>query len=250
MDLYSKNYSFWDLFSKTSEIFRNNFKYLLLISLIIYLPLNIILEYVSQFILSEDFTLKEFSNYTKLAGFLQSVLWVIAEIFIIFLVKWYIDGKEETFNGYLKNSFSFWWKGALANIYYSIMVWLLLILLIVPWIIFAFYWIFFLQILVLKDKKVNYLKYSKELVKWKWWNIFWNIIVLYLILIVFSIWLWIIQGIYPFLDNLYANILVGYLLDFINIFILIFITLKFLNLDGIKSKKFEEIKNENEAVEL
>jgi len=241
MDLSNNKYGFWILFSKTFEILRNNAKYFLLISLIIYLPLNIILEYFWQYLLSEDFTLKELSNYTRLAGFLENIIWVVAEIFIIFLVKSYIDKDLKTFKEYFNESLSLWGKWVLANIHYSIFVWFLLILLIIPWILFAVYWIFFLQILVLKWKDFDYLKHSKELVKWNWWNVFFNIFILYLILFIIAFILGSIQGYYYiYLDNIYVDILVGTFIDYANIFIYIFITLKFLNLDWIKNKKKEE----------
>lgn len=228
-NIYNDTFTFWELFSKALNIFKEHFKYILLITLIIYIPINIIVYYLWEALLnSPEITFKQFSNYVKIIWWLETLIGVIASIFIIFLVKQSVDWEKKEFKEIFKKSIKKWTGAIWANILYNIWVGLLLFLLIVPWIIFAVYWIFFLYIFVLKNIEASKtFEYSKKLVKWRWWEIFgyWLFSTLSIIL------LWFLLGFTPNIEYIYIDISTSLVIDIYSLFVVILFTLKFLNID-------------------
>jgi hypothetical protein len=248
-NIYNDNLTFWDFFTNALNIFKENFKIILLITLIIYIPINIFIFYLWELLInSPEVTFEEFSNYIKIIWWLENIIWVIASIFIILLVKQYIDWEKIEFNILFKKSLNKWSNAVWANILYSIWVWLLLLLLIVPWIIFAVYWIFFIYALVLRDiSPTKTFDYSKNLVKWRWFEIFWYGAFSFFSLFFLSLLLWFI----PYIENIFVDISTNLILDLFHLFIVIIFTLKFLNIDKNETIDIEEIESHNkENVEL
>ena len=246
-NIYKDYFSFWELFLKSISFFKDNFKYILFISLIIYLPIDIASYYLSEnIIVFEDFSFEERLRYIKNINWISSIFWIIVVTFVIFLVKWDVDWEKKSFNKYFKLAISNWWKAIIWSICYWFFVWFFtLYLIIIPWIIFWIYWIFFLQIILLKKIKIlDSIDYSIKLVKWNWWKIFLSLIFLYSLLILLSLWMTFI----PYIENLFIDIFITFIIDLLYLFIVIFFTFKFLNLDrdnNLENKKEVE-KNEIE----
>lgn len=175
-NIYKDDLTFFEINSLWFKIFTDNIKNILLITALIYIPISIALYYLSGALLnSPDVSLKDFTNYMRIAGWLENLIWVIASIFVIFLVQSSLTNEIKTFKELFNRAISKWGISAWANIMYGIWVWLLTLLLIIPGIIFWILWIFFLQVLLLKENFTpsKALDYSKKLVKPIWWEIFW-----------------------------------------------------------------------------
>lgn len=255
-NIYKDSYSFWDIFTKSMSIFGQNFKNIALIVMLVYIPINVALFFLWDFFLnSPDVTFKDASNYMKIAWRLENLIWVIASIFIILLVKDHIDNEisetnssnNKTFAELLKSSLSKWAKAVWWNILYSIWVWFLTLLFIIPWVIFATFWAFFLYAIVLRDSKVwASFEYSKKLVTWRWWEIFLYVFFSFAVIMLVAFWSWYI----PNIENMYMDIGSNFLIDFLSMFMIVIFTLKFLNIDKNIEKQKEVISNTSTIDEL
>ena len=242
-NIYKEDFSFWEIYSASVDLFSKKFKNILLITLIIYIPINVILYFASEALLSSpEVSFGDYVNFMKIAGWLEQLIWVIASIFVIFTVKESLDNSEKTFWEILKLSFSKWWSAIWANILYSIWVWLLLLLLIIPWLIFAVYWIFFIYVIVLKDiSATKSFEYSKKMVKWRWWEIFGYWCFSFFWVLAF----WFLMWFTPYLDNIFVDVTTSIAIDLVYLFMVIIFTLKFINIDKNIVEEWEDKKLEN-----
>lgn len=242
-DIYNESYNFWELFSRSIEIFFANFKNILFICLLVYVPINTASYFLSDFLLSSpDASFKDFSNYLKMIWRLENIIWTLASIFVIFTVKDYLDWKTLSFWEILKQAFSKWWIVIWANIMYSIWVWLLLLLLVIPWIMFWIYWVFFIYLIVLKwVSATKSFEYSKKIVKWRWWEIFWYCLLSFLSAFLIWVWFWFTN--IP--DNIYTSVSTDLIIDLVSLFVVVLFTLKFINID-----KEQYIEKKEEIIEI
>ena len=242
-NIYQDKFTFWEIISKAIKIFKENINQILIITLLVYIPINIALFYLGESLMnSPDITFEQFSNYMEAAGWLENLVWVMATIFVIFIAKQSIDGEQKTFKENLQSTFSKWWVAICANLLYGFWVGLLLLLLIVPGIIFAVYWIFFIYILVLKDISISKtFEYSKKLVKWRWWEIFGYGLFSFATTFI----LWIALWFTPYVNTLLWDISTSVIVDLYSLFIVIIFTLKFLNID--KPEEQSDIEQENQV---
>ena len=246
-NIYEENMKFWELFSKSLDIFTNNFKNILLITLLIYIPIDVLLFYVWEYFLnSSNITFEGFSNYTRIAWWLESLFWVITSIFVILLVKNSLDSKETDFKELFKLSITKWPKVVWANILYSIAVWFWILLLIVPWIYLSVIWVFFLYAIVLNDKSVwESFTYSKKIVNWRWWEIFGYWFFSFMLVILFWLAMWFM----PYLETIYMDVFTSLLIDIVALFTVVLFTLKFINIDKNYKDEVVERVEEKESIE-
>ena len=156
-----------DIISKTWKIYTRNFVSILIITLIIYVPINIILFFVS-YANGEEISLP---SYFRLIQLSESLFGIIAVFAIIFITAKAVGGERLSPGSALKMSFEKWGSGILTNIVQGFILFLLLILLIVPGLIWIVYYSFTSQIVALNDLKYKRaLDYSKSLVKGNWWR--------------------------------------------------------------------------------
>lgn len=254
-DIYKDKLEFWELLSMAWSVYKNNFILITYICLLVYVPIWILDHFISTGIFtSSEFSVNDFTQYMRIIWWIENMLWVIASIFVILLVKKYLDWKSLVFSELLKETFSKWWRWIWWNILYSLWVWVLLLLLIIPWIIFWIYWYFFLYIIVLHDE-INVstsFEYSKNLVKWRWWEIFWY--ACFVLFFMFLTWL-LIWLIVPNIDQFFMDLLTSLIIDFVSLFLIVFITLKFINIDSLNNSWKEVVEivwwnNEKKDIEV
>ncbi len=155
--------------------------------------------------------IKDIENIYKLSGFLFQVIWFIAWLFIIrnFLIWTRVEVGDALLYGLKK-----WWIYIAASILYGLALLGGFILLIIPWIIFALWFTFYSYAIAFEEKSITEsLSYSKSLVVWRWWGVFWKVVWFWFVtwfllsLPVGIIW----YGTWYFLSN--DNIVVEVLLD-------------------------------------
>ena len=192
--------NFGEIFSQTWKDYKLNFKSILkFILLFIGIPafifsiINISLvlsnEDLKSLVLSNNF-----ENSSKL--FLLSTPYLISIIItglisiliylFVFSSLTNISIKKKTFNvkDLISSGKKSLWKYLLFSIVYLFFIFLLSLLLIIPGIIFLFYWILGDYVLFDRNKGImDSLKISKNLVKGRWWRVFGYSILIGLILI-------------------------------------------------------------------
>lgn len=241
-NIYQEALTFHEILSIAGKIFKENLKDILLITAIIYIPVSLALYFLWQNLNSPDVSFRDYTNYMKIAGWLENIFWVIASLFVIFLTKAKLDGQITNFQELIKKALSFWGKWVYGNIIYGLFVWLLLILLIIPWIIFAIFWFFYLQIIAFeKSPSVSKsLEYSKKLVKGRWWEIFWYGCMYIVWIVLLSFALGLVSGVIPYGEGIIIDTITSLMIDIYCLFFLIIVTLKFINLDSLVNGTISE----------
>lgn len=157
-----------EILSQSWEIFTAKFQSILIITLIIYIPLNFILELIPT-----DDTMEGIMMYMRAMQLLEGIIGILATIAIAFLVKGALDKREITWQESFKLAVDKWLKVLGTNIIAGILLVGLFILLIVPGVIFSIYWVFILYVVVFTDKwGFEAMKESKQLVQNRWWKTF------------------------------------------------------------------------------
>ncbi len=165
-----KIYSLDEIFSRAWNVFTKNFQLFLLISFLAYLPVVFIGLFNQNVLrLSGSFAVMMlFSMF--LLMFFMSILKAIA---VIYITEKGFYNKSIDFRLLLKQSLSKWSSVFFVDLVTVVFVFGLTLLFIVPGIIYAIYWSFAVCATVLRDKTgTNALKYSKNLVKGRWWTVF------------------------------------------------------------------------------
>lgn len=164
-DLYKKEFSIGQMISAAWKYFKDNFITILQIILIVYIPINIIIGFVPDITLGgTGFAGADIS--IQIGSILDTLLGIIATIAIILLIKTKTDNKNILLKDLFKNAFNLWPKAIATNIILGILILLLTILLIIPGIIFAIFWIFAVYVVVVHNKRwMAALKESKAIVQ-------------------------------------------------------------------------------------
>ncbi|MBD3281377.1 hypothetical protein GF391_01385 [Candidatus Uhrbacteria bacterium] len=157
-----------EILTRSWEIFTRKFKTILIITLIIYIPLNFVLES-----LPADDTAEGMMMYFRAMQLLEGLFGILAAIAIAFITKSALENKAISWQESLKLAINKWLKAIGTNLLAGILLLGLFILLIIPGIIFSIYWYFILYVVIFTDKwGLEALKASKELVQNRWWKTF------------------------------------------------------------------------------
>jgi hypothetical protein len=168
-ELYNKEYTTGKILLESWRILKENFRLILLITLVVYVPVGAILAFIPVDKLMEQ---HGFAYALRIHVILESLIGIIASMAIAYVVKSRLDGQAISFRQALKKSLSRWTAALWTN---SIMVIFLLgltVLLIILGIMYYVYWIFVLYVVALQDKSgKDALNYSKVIVKGRWWKV-------------------------------------------------------------------------------
>lgn len=190
---------FGEIFSKSWVEYKNNFSAIFfLIFLFIGIPSLIISlisiswfsfdESVRAVLMNPDLIKSSLSPEVWTYLITMPVLGIISLLLTCFvyagLISISVKASRFSFRELLKFGKHSFFKNLLFTIVIAIFLFGLLLLLIIPGIIFAIYWIFGVYVLFDEDKPIlKSLKRSREIVRGKWWRVFGYIILLSLILI-------------------------------------------------------------------
>lgn len=167
-EISQKQLSITEIMSRAWKIFKENFKTIATIVLIIYIPINIILFYVPV----ED-TLEGMRSYFRVIQLFESLIGIIATIAIALVVKSKMEGNVLGVKEALKQSLSKWGVVVGTNILLGIFLVGLTLLLIVPGIIYFIFWLFVTYTVVFNNKSGKAaMNYSKEIVSGRWGIVF------------------------------------------------------------------------------
>ncbi len=231
--IYQKQFSISEIFSESWKRFIENFRLILIITLIVYIPINILLAFIPV-----GDSLESLRIYYKILRIIDNLFGVIATMAIVYVIKNKIDGKTISVGQALKKSFSKWGAVIGTNIMAGIFAFGLMLLLIVPGIIYSVYWIFAVYVVLLNDKSgKKALDYSKEIVKGRWWRVTGYYIV-------FGILGFIVGVIYSFpflffldenlLENLFISVVSDTFSDIISSFFVVVSAIFFINFEATK----------------
>ncbi|MBU5438984.1 hypothetical protein KQI42_13230 [Tissierella sp. MSJ-40] len=225
-DIDKEELTLMGLFSTSWEIYKKCFKHIFLI-ILLYLPLYIVMDYLG--INFNSFRTR--NSPLNIITIISGIITVFINVGIIFIVKErLIDFHNEDINiGYiLKESLSKWWDVLITELLSGLIIIGMTLLLIVPGIIWSIYYIFSLQVVVIKDLRgKEALDFSKEMVSGRWWKVFGTIFLFNLILGGISFCLFKFQTYYFGQLSIITEIIV----DIIGAISTVLITIFFMNLD-------------------
>lgn len=194
------NISLADVISKTWKVFSGNFKEILCIILIVYIPVNILL-YLSSINVSSFDSLR---THLRILQLLEALIGIIAAMAIIFITAEAINGGKLRVGQALGKAMGRWGPMVITNILMGIILIFLFILFIVPGIIWMVYYTFKDQVVALRGiKNKEALDYTKYIVKGNWWRVIGYSLVITLIPVVIAFPLSLSVSI---LTNYYAGI--------------------------------------------
>lgn len=229
----SKVYGISDSLRDGWFIYRNQFTKILLIILSINIPLSIITATIQFLVLKgqSELALSNTGIYflTNITISLLSFIALIPTISIAYLVEKMIKGEIISWQRALLYGFSRLFPAIGTSLLALIIVWGLF-LLIIPGIMWAVYYSFFLYVVALRQlngKKA--LDYSKNLVKGQWWRVLGFFFIVSLMQFVIG---FIIQRLFGLISaNLFFNIFPNIIALIINYLFIIVIIIYFLNND-------------------
>lgn len=177
LDFTKDNLSIWKILAVSCTLFMQYLKEISIMVAVVYIPLNCILLIINN--ASPDM---EFVEYLKIINRLEAIIGIIATLGIAtFLMKKFKNEETSSMDSlkeWLKSYGRVFW----ANLITWLMIIFLTLLFIVPWIIYWVYWMFVTFIvLVYKKNSSEAREYSKNIVKWRWWKIFWYSVVFWLL---------------------------------------------------------------------
>lgn len=162
-DLSTRQYSIGEIVRKSWIILRDNrkkfFNYLLYIFAIV-----LVIDVIGSFF-ANDMVIKIF-------GILSKLISLFGMIAAMLLAQKIINQENIASAELIKQTRQRYWEVFLTGLIAAIFLGLLFLLLIVPGIIFTFYWEFAVTIAVLTGtSSLKALRASKEIVKGRWWTI-------------------------------------------------------------------------------
>lgn len=239
--VYRKEIGISGILSESWRLFRENFWLIFIISFVVYIPINTILTFVPVDQLLEQ-GLRGIRIYMRIIQFLEFLIGIIATMAIAYLVKARLDNKKISAWTALKEAVFKWPAAILTSFVTGISLLFLFLLLIVPGIIFAVYWMFVVYAVILKDELAfDAMSYSKSVVKGRWWKALGYSVVFGLLGLIVSLFLGFILGAISFF--LPANIIgsgidviMTTFTDVISAFFTVVFVIFFLNFDATKKK--------------
>lgn len=250
-EIYNREWRWIEQLSAAFHVFSANISSVIKVMAIIFLPISLLQVIIGDRMMSAYTVFQQLTqmdiaaiNQSELLttayhvllnyGLLLMVTLFLEPVGIIAIakvVKQYIDGKEVSMGQALSEAFSLMPTIIVTGIIYGVLVFLGSIV-IVPGVYFSIAWGFYLFCIGLSGKKGwAALKYSKELVKGKWWRTF---AYLWLLSIVAMLWDSVFQLIYVFVPaGTASDILYQFLCYFSLAFVTVGETLLFINREAI-----------------
>lgn len=179
------------------QAYKDNFHILLPVALIFYIPLNLALD----FTLLRDINISTITSWTEIQPLLSDPLFIannaisllsfilVVPIYIVAILttaKW-LKKEKVLFKEIFTSALKYWWAGIIVSILANLVILLGFALFILPGIALAIYLMFSLQSLILvKQKNTAALRYSRSVVKKRWWPIFYFVLSVQIIIFVIT----------------------------------------------------------------
>lgn len=184
-DIATTQYDLGEIIAIGWKTFWKNFRDILTIFLIVYVPINIGLSFVPIGSLIEEYGMQGFKMYLKIAQLVEFLIGVLATMSLACLIESRVLGKPITWKESFGEAFSRWgasvWTGLLAVLIIAGMT----LLFLVPGIIWSLYYYFIIYVVALRCLSgKEALDYSRKLVKGQWWRVFGYVFVIGLLSVV------------------------------------------------------------------
>lgn len=250
-DFFSREWNWLEQLSASFHVFAANIKAILKVLVIVFLPLSILGSVINGRMMNAYTVFQQIAQagvgLSNEADFFQATYQVLFHsglmcmislflqpvgiIAIAKVVKQFLTKGEVSFGTALGEAFSLMPAIVVSGILYGVLIFLAS-LIIVPGIYFSVAWVFYLYALGLSDKRgMAALRYSKALVKGKWWRTFGYLL---LLSVIAMLWNSAFQLIYSFLPNeMIGDAVYQFLCYFSAAFVAVGEALLFLNREGI-----------------
>ena len=226
--------------------YRQHFRSILPIFLIVYVPINIGLSFIPVDYLVEQHGLRGFKIYMKVIQLTEFLIGVLATMSLAKLVEASLAGQPVTWQQSLRHALSRWGASVGTGLLASVIILGMCLLLIVPGIIWSLYYALCVYVVTLRGLSgKRALDYSKAIVRGQWWRVFGYLFVIGV--------LGAMAGIAvaaPFFftpDNRILDIISDTLTDIVSALFLTMTTVFFLNNDHLKLKSEPETVPYSEA---
>ncbi|MDF2841128.1 MAG: hypothetical protein K0Q99_1900 [Clostridia bacterium] len=229
--IYEKQITLEEIFTGSWSIFTKNFKPIFIITMLIYIPINIFMYIVGNTILD----LSDFRIYLNIANLLETLFGIIVSMGIAVIVEkatYSETGEEIGWKSALSKSLSRWASGVGTSLLGGFILVLFVLLLVIPGIIWSVYYAFLIQAVVLRNVGgTDALGYSKSLVKGQWWKVFGITTLILVLQLIISFAVGFIGGFLPAI----LGVVTDSLIDIIEAFFTVTTTVFFINLDFVKN---------------
>ena len=219
--------------------FLKNFKTILPVALLIYIPVNVILAFIPLDYLVEHFGAGRGLNiYMKIVQLLEFFIGVLATMAIAKIIEESVLGRSISWKDAFRFSLSRWSASIGTSILGGLIILGMTLLLIIPGIIWWFYYIFLIYAIALRGLSgKTALDYSKAIVKGQWWRVFWYSIVIGIINLVVSVIIGLPFGFMP--ENIITETISGTFSDVVSMLFSVMMIIFFLNCDYLKNRTVE-----------
>ena len=212
-----------------------NFRSILPIFLIVYIPINIGLSFIPMDYLVEQHGLRAFKIYMKVIQLTEFLIGVLATMSLAKLIEASLAGRPMTWQQSLRHALSRWGASVGTGLLAGVIILGMCLLLIVPGIIWGLYYALFVYVVALRGLSgKNALDYCKAIVKGQWWRVFGYLFVIEVLGAVAGI-----AVAAPFFftpDNRILEIISDTLTDIVSALFLTMTTVFFLNNDHLRTK--------------
>jgi hypothetical protein len=219
------------IFDGAWDIFKKNIKAILIVTLIITVPINLVTELISSTRVDTGELM-----YLYAVELFVTLFGILALIAVALITKSAVEGKELLWQEALKTAINKWLQVLGTNILAGILLIPLFLLLIVPGIIFAVYWFFITYVVIFSNRwGISALYESKELVQNRWWKTFGFAVVFGILGLIIWIFVAIPSGFLP--EGIIYSVIGNVPMDMVTAFTTVLGTIFYLAWDSSKIKK-------------
>ncbi len=231
-----------DLLSDAWTFFAKHFTVIASTVLVISVPLHLIqslfVDYRGTDIVANDSGLWQATGWDffgpsgALILAIGGLVGIVIPLSVARLTERLHHGEMTTWQTALRLGFQKWGSGFLTLLLMGVLLTALFILLIIPGLIFAVWWIFTIIIVALTDKRLfDAMNYSRELVRGRWWKLFGYALVMALISMVV---LWAVGWVFGiFGSNYVADVAGNIISDIVGAFFIVAGVMLFRNLERV-----------------
>ncbi|MFA5051564.1 MAG: hypothetical protein WC544_00695 [Patescibacteria group bacterium] len=232
-DIRRRELTLSEIISGAWQIFSEHLQAIILIALVIFLPLNIISAYMP----GNNVDANDITNGTMVMELVVSlalllVAGVLAPAAIAYIVSMHLENKPVDFKTAFRFALTRWLPLIGTTLLLVAFLLGLTFLLVIPAVIFGFYWAFTTYIVVLKSKSgLDAIRYSQSIVRGRWWKVAGYLLVFGLITGMIT---WVISQPFVNIHNQAFNACLSTLSDIIFTFSIVATTIFFINLDAVR----------------
>jgi hypothetical protein len=219
-----------DFLGEGWQLYRVNFKNILLVILCVYIPINIIISLIPADSLLQEYGTRGLQLYNNLLKLPEFLIGTIATVGIAAIVEQSIKGKKLSWNDSLRFGLSKWITAIGTGLLGGVILLGLTLLFIIPGVIWSLYYSFWIYVVALRNVSgKSALDYSKSLVQGQWWRVFGIFFVFGII--GFVVGLAVIVPFNLISNNRFFDIIPNTVLDIVGAFFTVVTVVFFLNND-------------------